>query len=388
MPRAATAAVYKASRPGSKPGADIDLTWRRPDPSLAPVAPGPGGNKRMQRIVTTLAACLLPSLALAQAAQDPASFYKAHTVRFIAGGGPGGGYDNYARLLAPHFAAALGTNVVVDNQPAAGGLAALNRVTATEHDGTQFIIMNGGGAVLSQLFDLPTVQYDLAKVGYLATVSSSPWLVLVKPDSPVKSMADFARTGATIGWPSTGPIDGLSDGASMLCEAYGLKCKVVMGYKSSNEGALAITRGEMDALYVSDTSANNYVKSGQNRAIAVVARARTRYFPNMPTVFEGEALPDERKWWLSARSEVDALGRIILTSGQVPPDRLAYLQGVIRKVLTDPAMLAEGDRLERYIEYQDPEATKKRALGLIADVTGDRKARLKDVVMKKYLPGG
>ncbi len=344
----------------------------------------------MRAITTALtlmgAASLAP--ATAQTAQDPATFYKTHTVRFIAGGGPGGGYDNYARLLAPHFAAALGTNVIVDNQPAAGGLAALNHVTAAEHDGTQFIIMNGGGAVLSQLFDLPTVQYDLAKAGYLATVSSSPWLVLVKPDSPYKSMADLVKSGATIRWPATGPIDGLSDGASMMCEAYGLGCRVVMGYKSSNEGSLAIVRGEMDALYVSDTSANNYIKSGQNRAIAVVAKARTRFFPDMPTVFEGAALPADQAWWLSARSEVDALGRVILTSGQVPPDRLAYLQGVIKKVLTDPAMLAEGDKLERYVEYQDPEATKKRALGLIADVTGDRKARLKNVVMQKYLPGG
>ena len=329
----------------------------------------------------------LTAPALAQTAQDPATFYKTHTVRFIAGGGPGGGYDNYARLLAPHIATALGTSVIVDNQPAAGGLAALNRISAAEHDGTHFIIMNGGGAVLSQLFELPTVQYDLAKVSYLATVSSSPWLVLVKPDSPYQSMADLVTSGATLGWPSTGPIDGLSDGASMMCESYGLKCKVVMGYKSSNEGALAVARGEMDALYVSDTSANNYVKAGQNRAIAVVAKAPSRFFPTMPTVFDSTISP-EATWWLSARSEVDALGRIILTSPQVPPERLAYLQGVVKKVLTDPAVLAEGNRLERYIEFQDPEATKKRALGLIAEVTGARKERLKNVVMKKYLPGG
>jgi tripartite-type tricarboxylate transporter receptor subunit TctC len=161
-----------------------------------------------------------------------------------------------------------------------------------------------------------------------------------------------------------------------------------MGYKSSNEGALAIVRGEMDALYVSDTSANNYIKAGQSRAIAVVSKVRSRFFPDMPTVLESGGLSEEQNWWLSARSEVDALGRIILASPRIPPDRLAYLQNIIRKVLTDPAVLAEGDRLERYIEYQDPEATRKRAMGLIADVTGDRKERLKTVVMKKYLPGG
>jgi tripartite-type tricarboxylate transporter receptor subunit TctC len=165
----------------------------------------------MQLITRALATIAAASFAIvpafAQTAQDPAAFYKSHTVRFLAGGGPGGGYDNYARLLAPHIGAVLGTNVIVDNQPAAGGLAALNRLSAGEQDGLQFIIMNGGGAVLSQLFNLPTVQYDLAKVSYLATVSSSPWLVLVKPDSPYKSMADLVKAGANIRWPATGPID-------------------------------------------------------------------------------------------------------------------------------------------------------------------------------------
>jgi len=333
-------------------------------------------------------ASLAPVSVKAQTAQDPATFYKTHTVRFLAGGGPGGGYDNYARLLAPHLAAALGTTVIVDNQPAAGGLAALNHMVAGDPEGLQFIIMNGGGAVLSQLFNLPTVQYDLAKVSILATVSSSPWLVLVRPDSAIKSMADVANAGGVLRWPATGPIDGLSDGASMMCEAYALNCRVVMGYKSSNEGSLAIIRGEMDALYVSDTSANNYIKAGQSRAIAVVSKARTRFFPQMPTVFEGSALTAEQNWWLSARAEVDALGRIILASPKMPADRLAYLQSTVRKVLTDPVLLAEGDKLERYIEYQDPEATRNRIMGLLSEVTGERKERLKTVVMKKYLPGG
>ncbi len=345
--------------------------------------------RRIRQSIFALAlASLPPSYCYAQTSLDPAKFFRSHTVRFIAGGGPGGGYVNYARLLAPHLAAALGTTVIVDNQPAAGGLAALNHIVASDTDGLQFIIMNGGGAVLSQLFNLPTVQYDLATVSILATVSSSPWLVLVKPDSPFQSMADLVKVGGVLRWPATGPIDGLSDGASMMCEAYALNCRVVMGYKSSNEGSLAIVRGEMDALYVSDTSANNYIKAGQSRAIAVVSKARTRFFPQMLTVFEGPTLALEQNWWLSARSEVDALGRIILASPKIPADRLGYLQSIVQKVLTDLALLADGDKLERYIEYQDPEATKKRIMDLLTEVVGERKDRLKQVVMKKYLPGG
>ncbi len=336
-------------------------------------------------------ACLAGLIAGAGAqtssAQDPAAYYKTHTVRFISGGGPGGGYDNYARLLAPHLATAMSANVVVENQPAAGGIVGLNRIYANEPDGLQFIILNGGAAVLSQLFDLQSVQYDLAKVNFLATVSSSPWVVLVNPKSPYRTMADLVKAGTMIRWPATGPIDGLSDGASMLCEAYKMPCRVVLGYKSSSEGALAIERGEMDALYVSDTSANNYIKNGEARPIAVISRERSRFLPDMPTIFEQGGLSENQDWWLKARADVDALGRIIIAGPNVQPERMAYLQAKMKQIVTDPAIKAEGDRLERYLDFQSPDATRDRALGLINGVTGDRKALLKDVVMKKFLPG-
>ena len=56
-------------------------------------------------------------------------------------------------------------------------------------------------------------------------------------------------------------------------------------------------------------------------------------------------------------------------------------------MLTDPAIKAEGNRLERYIDFEDGEATRKRALGVIQGVTGERKTQLQHVVMQKYLPG-
>jgi tripartite-type tricarboxylate transporter receptor subunit TctC len=101
---------------------------------------------------------------------------------------------------------------------------------------------------------------------------------------------------------------------------------VVMGYKSSSEAALAITRGEMDALYVSDTSANNYVKSGSNKAIAQVSHRRSQFFADLPTVFEGMSLTAGQSYWMELRATVDALGRIIVTTPGIPPDRLAHLQ--------------------------------------------------------------
>lgn len=335
----------------------------------------------------TFAVLLAISVTAAARAEDPAAFYKGKTFRFIAGGGVGGGYDAYARMLAPHLGRALGANAIVENQPGAGGLAGLNRLYVSEPTGLQVLILNGGGAVLSQLFELQSVQYDLNKVEYLGTVSSSPWLVLVSPDSSYRSMADLMASKSMVRWSAVGLIDGLSDGASMMCEAFAMSCKVVMGYKSSSEAALAITRNEMDALYVSDTSANNYVKSGQNKAIATVSRSRSQFFPNIPTVFESMHLSPEQTYWLELRSNIDALGRILLTTPGIPEERLAYLHAAVKKVLTDPGVIAEGQRTQRYVAFEDADATKTRALSIIANTPADQKARIKDVVTKKYVPG-
>jgi tripartite-type tricarboxylate transporter receptor subunit TctC len=344
----------------------------------------------MQSWLRGACALLVVAVALASVgarAEDPAAYYRGKTFKFIAGGGVGGGYDAYARLLAPHLGKALGATAVVENQPGAGGLAGLNRIYVSEPSGLQVLILNGGAAVLSQLFELQSVQYDLAKLEYLATVSSSPWLVLVAPNSPYASLKELHAAKKPFLRSAVGLIDGLSDGASMVCEAFAMNCKVVMGYKSSSEAALAITRGEMDALYVSDTSANNYVKSGSNKAIAQVSHRRSQFFADLPTVFEGMSLTPEQSYWMELRSTVDALGRILVTTPGIPADRLAYLQAAVKKVLTDPAVVDEGQRTQRYVGYEDGETTRKRALSVIASTPADQKARIKDVVTKKYVPG-
>ena len=74
--------------------------------------------------------CLPAFLTAASAQESERAFYADKTVRMIVGSGTGGGYDAFSRLIAPYLAKALGTTVIVENQPGAGGLIALNRLYA------------------------------------------------------------------------------------------------------------------------------------------------------------------------------------------------------------------------------------------------------------------
>ena len=69
----------------------------------------------------------------------------------VVGFGPGGGYDIFSRLIAPYLAKVLGTTVVVENQPGAGGFIALNRIFQGPPDGLTLSLSNGTGAAFGQI---------------------------------------------------------------------------------------------------------------------------------------------------------------------------------------------------------------------------------------------
>ena len=92
----------------------------------------------LRSITKAIAAVSLVVLALlpqAYAQESEAAYYQGKTVRIVVGYGPGGGYDIYARMIGTYIGKALGATVVVENQPGAGGLTALNRIYSAPPDG-------------------------------------------------------------------------------------------------------------------------------------------------------------------------------------------------------------------------------------------------------------
>lgn len=335
----------------------------------------------LQRAALAISALAILAFGTASAsAQQADDYYKGKTVRLVVGYGPGGGYDIYARMIAPYIAKALGTSVIVENQPGAGGITALNRTMSNPPDGLQIMIVNGLGAALAQLTAQAGVRYDLARLTHLGTVSASPWVWLVAANSPIHSVKDVLAQKRRYSWSASGPIDGLSDGAAFTCAALDLDCSIVVGYPGSNEAALAVTRGEMDMIFVSDTSANNYVKSGQNRALASMGPIKSRFFPNLPTIFEAVDLSADAKKLFNFHSTTENLGRILVAPPDLPADRQATLRAAIKTALSDPELIAEGEKTERYVDFIDAETTRKATTSVVADVPADLKNRILEII--------
>jgi tripartite-type tricarboxylate transporter receptor subunit TctC len=338
-----------------------------------------------RRLLAASVAALFCASVAPAFAQSPADFYRGKTVRIIVGFGVGGGYDVYARMLAPYLREVLQATVVVENQPGAGGMSALNRLYQAQPDGLQMMLVSGIAATMSQLVEQQGVAYDLSKVGHLGIVSASPWMWLGQPGTPaVMTPSDAMKPGATLNWGASGQIDGTADGGAITCTTLKISCKIILGYKGTADIALAIERKEMDAMYVSDTSANLYVRSGQNRAVATMARNKSQFFPDVPTIFELVKLTPEQEWWFDFRSTLDALGRVLVTTPGVPPERLAFLQDAIGKLVKNPKLLAEAEKSQRYIIYRDPKAARQAIELVINAPTPARRTEIKDIVLNRY----
>ena len=209
--------------------------------------------------IAAVAALVLGAALSPTAAQDGKAYYAGKTVRMIVGSGTGGGYDVFSRMIAPYLAKELGTTVIVENQPGAGGLVAMNRL---------YVAPAGRPADIAvERRQRGVLAAPRRQGGALTTSPNSPSLPpsARRPDcgwsGRIRRSAKSRRRSTSKQkwrWASSGGTSGLGIGAAFTCEALRLDCHVVQGYKGSADAGLAVTRGEMDALYVPESSANHF----------------------------------------------------------------------------------------------------------------------------------
>src|SRR5438132_3795125 len=113
-------------------------------------------TKPLRAIPATLA--LVLSAATNQAAFAQESLYKGKTVNIIVGYSAGGGYDQYARLLARHLGRHVPDNpsVIVQNMPGAASLTGVRHLDANAaKDGTVITTFDPG--LVTESFASPEV---------------------------------------------------------------------------------------------------------------------------------------------------------------------------------------------------------------------------------------
>ncbi len=234
-------------------------------------------------LASMLLACSVSGAALAADAD-----YPARTVTIIVPTAPGGGNDAMARVIAQKMSSDLGQSVIVENKPGANGSIASSYVARAKPDG--YTILFGYIATHAINPAMQKLNYDpvndFAPIGEVAT---SPTLMVVNKDLPVKTVAELIALSKKEG----SHMNYASAGSGTAPHAAGALFKLATGavmqdipYKGSNPAMMDTIGGTTQVMFPSLFSAAPHIKSGAVHALAVAGEKRTNVFPDLPTLKE------------------------------------------------------------------------------------------------------
>ena len=330
----------------------------------------------MQRLILWV---LVAALGFGTAAQaDPIEeFYRGKTMRLLIGYGPGGGYDLYARLVAEFLPRHIPGNptIVPQNMPGAGSFAAASFMAgAAPKDGTVL-------GALAQTLALDSrvkrdAKLDITKFHYLGRVVSNIDTGVALPKSGLKSFADVRLKQYTVGASGGGSTTVMFPSA--LAAFAGAKFKIVRGYKGTTDIILAMERGEVDIVGAYGlpgmlVSHPGWVNKSEAVILYQAALKRHRLLPNVPALPE-LASDDEGRAVLRAVAGTGEIGRSILTTPDVPAERLVALRKAFSAMLADRDFLAAAAKRNMTLDPASGEAMD----AIVADTL-----RLPDAVVAK-----
>lgn len=292
---------------------------------------------------------LLTALAVpAHAQEDVAAFYKGKQMRMIVGSSVGGGYDLYARAVARHLVNHIpgNPNIIVQNQPAAGGVVMTNQLYALgPKDGT-VIGVPLNGIPTAPLLQSGT-QYDPTKLIWIGSTNRETYISFVWHTVDVKRIEELATRQVLVG--ATTPGATMSDFPALVNAVLGYKYKVVRGYVGTPQINLAIERGEIEGnggigLASQKTQTPEWIADHKIRVLAQYGFRRDPGLGDIPTMLElAKTEPDRQAFrMLFARTEY---GRPYFFPPDVPPARVEAVRRAFDATMKDPGFIADAKKL-------------------------------------------
>ena len=264
--------------------------------------------QRRDFLAAALAAATFPAFAQA---------WPAKPIRLVVPFPPGGGTDGTSRLIAEKFNTLLGWTVVVDNKPGAGGNIGLDAVAKSAPDGyTIGMGQTSNLAINPALY--PKMSFDpLKDLTPIVSVAEQPVVLVVRPDSPLKTFADFVKAAKAqpgkvgVAQAGNGTVGHLA--GELLEQRAGIKVLQVP-YKGAGPAMTDLLGGQVETYFGSAPSVMGQLAAGKVRALAVSSARRVSALPQVPTIAEQGYAGFDATTWLGlvgpAGMPADAVARI------------------------------------------------------------------------------
>jgi tripartite-type tricarboxylate transporter receptor subunit TctC len=270
----------------------------------------------------------LPSAAIAQK-------YPSRPIRALLPFAAGSVSDVTLRILADKLSTRLGTSVVVENQPRAGGItAALAAKTATP-DGYTLVSFSSSTAISVSL--LKALPYDpVADFVPVSGMSTFANVIAVNAGSNNRTLRDLLGAAAerpgvlNIGTTTVGSTNHLA--ANLLKSMTGLSF-VIVPFRTPGDLLTAGLRNDVDAIVQSYGALKSAIESNQVRVLGITTPKRTAYAPGVPTLDESGVPGFDVVSWNG-----------FFAPAGTPPDIIEALNREMRAALSDPELV------QRYTE--------------------------------------
>ena len=264
------------------------------------------------------------------AASAAAQTYPAKPIRLIVPYTPGGDTDVVARLIAPKLGETLNQQVIVDNRPGAGSLIGTEAMLRAPADG-----YTAAMGTISSLAVLPVtktnVPYDpLKDIAPVVLATVVPYVLHVHPSVPARSVADLVKLAKSRPGQLIYGTPGIATGIHLTTEYFssvaGVKL-VHVPYKGSSMVMADLIGGNISVAFTTFSTTKEQLKAGRLRALAIASHARSKDFPQIPTMSQAGYPGFEASTWhgvvMRAGTPAAILTRLnaeiarILTSGEV-----------------------------------------------------------------------
>ena len=229
----------------------------------------------------------LAALGFALAVWPAAQAQPQPVVRIVVGGPPGGLFDIVLRNVSERLERELGSTVVIDNKPGAGGAVALALVKDAKPDGLTVGMINVAAAanesiIKNRSYNLLT---DFEPVGLYVFPAN---ILIVNPGIPatsVSALVDVLKARGTASY-SSGGVGSPGQLAGEMFKARTGAPATHVPYKGAPPAVLAVVTGEVAYMFATASSAIGQVAPGKVRALAVTTSERLPQLPDVPTMAE------------------------------------------------------------------------------------------------------
>lgn len=257
--------------------------------------------------------------------------YPDKPIRIMAPYAPGGNIDVTARIIADKLKDVLGVTVLVDNKAGASGMIGSDIVARSPPDGYNLLVSANSLVAVPAIYGNAPYNWKTA-FQPISHIQAVPAVLVVPPDSPIKTMADFVALGKdgrfTVADSGVGTTNHIA--IELIGEATGTRYTLVH-YKGSGQAQLDVIAGQVPAQVDQVNAVIGHIKAGKLRAIAVSSDKRMPQLPDVPTMKES-GVEGLESFTFSTYTGLFAPAKL-------PPEILAKLNAAMVTTLTDPVVV-------------------------------------------------